>query len=314
MFDPWRLRTLLALAQRETMAAVAEEFSISPSAVSQQIAALEREAGVQLVEPDRRRVRLTVAGRALVAHAETILSAMQAAADELQAGDRDAVGEIRLAGFPSAASQICPRAMRQIRVAYPRHLVTLQDLEPHESIAALRRGNVDIAIVDGTGLPHVDHEPQFAYEELLVDALYCVMPPDHPAARRRAIVLADMKADDWVMEDESSWFFRQIMELCNAAGLQPRVVAYCRTSATAMHLVRAGVGISIQPAMALAGIRGIVARPLRPAFERHIYVVYRRGAALRPSIKAALAALHEEADRLQPVDTGARAPAPTASL
>lgn len=303
MIDPWRLRTLLALAQRGTMAAVAAEHSISPSAVSQQIAALERETGIQLIEPDRRRVRLTVAGRTLVAHADTILAAMQAATDELQAVENDAVGEIRLAAFPSAASQICPPAIRAVRTAYPRQLVTIQDLEPHESIAALRAGNADIVIVDGTGLPQVDHEPQFAHEELLIDALYCVMPQDHQAARRRSIVLADMKADDWVMEDQSSWYFRQVMELCNAAGLNPRVVAYCRSSLTVLYLVRAGVGISIQPGLALAGYRGIVARPLKPAFERHIYMVYRRGAARRPSIQTALAALRNAA-MLSPVDTG----------
>jgi DNA-binding transcriptional LysR family regulator len=313
MFDPWRLRTLQALAQRGTMAAVAEEFSLSPSAVSQQIAALEREAGVQLIEPDRRRVRLTLAGRTLVAHADTILSAMQEATDELQAVDRDSIGEIHLASFPSAAAQICPPAIRAIKAVHPRHLITLSDLEPHESIAALRAGSVDIAIVDGTGLPHLDHEPQFAYKEIVVDGLYCVMSRGHPAARKRAIVLAEMKEDDWVMEEQSSWFFRQVMELCNAAGLQPRVVAYCRTNVTVMNLVRAGVGISIQPGMALAGVRGLVARPLKPAFERHIYVVYRRGAARRPSIQTSIRALRDQAARLQPVDTGAAAPAPTLS-
>jgi DNA-binding transcriptional LysR family regulator len=313
LFDPWRLRTLQALAQRGTMAAVAAEFSISPSAVSQQIAALERELGVQLIEPDRRRVRLTVAGQTLVAHADTILSAMQDATDELQAVDRDIVGEVRIAAFPSAASQICPQAMMRVKAAHPRQLVTLLDLEPHDSIAALRAGNTDIAIVDGTGLPHVHHEPQFTYQELLVDALYCVMPHDHPAARKRAIVLADMQADDWVMEDESSWFFRQVMELCNAAGLQPRVVAHCRTFVAAMSLVRAGVGISIQPGMALPGNRGVVARPLKPAFERHIYAVYRRGASRRPSIQTALAALSEEAARIVAVDNGTGARMSTAS-
>lgn len=286
------------------MAAVAEEFSVSPSAVSQQIAALEREAGVQLIEPDRRGVRLTVAGRALAAHADTILAAMQAAVDEVQAIDSDAVGEIRIASFPSAAASICPAAIRAIKQAHPRHLVTLQDLEPHQSIGALRAGNVDLAIVDGTGLPHVDHEPQFAIEELLVDPLYCIMSPDHPAARRKSIVLADMAGDDWVVEDQSSWFYRQVMDLCQAAGLQPKVIAYCRTFNPVAALVRAGVGVSIQPGLALPDMRGLTARPLKPPFERHIYMVYRRGAAQRPSIRTALTVIRQEAARLQGTEAG----------
>lgn len=297
MFDPWRLRTLLALSQRGTMAAVAEEFSMSGSAVSQQLAALEREAGVRLIEPDRRGVRLTVAGRALVAHADGILAAMRAAEDEVREVDSDAVGEIKIAGFPSAASAICPPVMAEMARTHPRHRVLLRDLEPNQSITALRAGDVDLAIVDGTGLPHVDHEPHFAVEQLLVDPLFCMMSADHPAARRKAVVLSDLADEQWIMEDESSWFYRQVVELCNAAGLQPRVAAYCRTFIPVLALVRAKVGISIQPGLALTGFEGIVARPLKPAHERHVYVVYRRSTAQRPSIRSLLGALRNEAAR-----------------
>lgn len=299
MFNPWRLRTLRELAQRGTMAAVAELLSLSPSAVSQQIAALERESGVQLVEPDRRGVRLTVAGRALVAHAEGILAAMQAAVDEVQALDSDAVGELRLASFPSAAASICPGVMQAIKRNHPRHRISLQDLEPHESIVALRSGDIDIAIVDATGLPRADQEPEIAREELLVDPLYCVLPYDHVATRKKSVVLADLSAEDWIMEDPSSWYYRQVVDLCNAAGFQPNIVANCRSLNVVISLVRAGNGLSIQPGLAVDGYRGVVVRPLKPAVERHVYAVYRRGAVHRPSIRTALAAMREEGTRLR---------------
>ncbi len=297
MFDPWRLRTLLALSQRGTMAAVAEEFSLSGSAVSQQIAALEREAGVPLIEPDRRGVRLTVAGRALAAHADGILAAMRAASDELHDIDTDAIGEVRIASFPSAAGVLCPRVIVALAVEHPGHHVVLRDVEPHQSIAALRAGEVDVAIVDGTGLPDARLEPHFQVDELLVDPLFCMMAADHPAARRSSVVLDDLANERWVMEDEASWYHRQVMELFEAAGVQPKVVAYCRTFIPVIALVRARVGLSIQPGLALTGFPGIVARPLKPARERRVYVVYRHSAVLRRSIRTLLAALRDEASR-----------------
>jgi DNA-binding transcriptional LysR family regulator len=289
MFDPWRLRTLRELALRGTMSAVADALSLTPSAVSQQLAALEREVGVQLVEPDGRRVRLTVAGQALAARAEGILGAMLAAADEVSALERDVAGPIRLAAFPTAAANLCPEVMRSLAERYPRHYITLVELEPHESFAAFMRGDLDLAIVDGHGLPEDGRDTGLVHEELFVEPLYCVMARDHWAARRQRVNLRDLAEERWVMGDLSAPFYRLIADACYAEGFQPILAASTRSFEVVISLVRSGFGISILPWLGLVGEDGLAIRPVQPRLSRAVHAAYRRGSSARPSIAAALA-------------------------
>ena len=295
ILDPWRLRTLRELALRRTMAAVAKELSLTPSAVSQQLANLERETGVQLIEPDGRGVRLTVAGQRLASHAESILSAIQAASDEVSALERDAAGPLRLAAFPTAAATLCPSVMRRLVERFPRHDVSLLDLEPAGSTTALMRGEVDLALVYALALPQAGLDTGVEHEELLSDPLYFLMPKDHPAARLKAIDLYDMREERWIFEDPTSTFYALVVELCHRAGFQPTAVANCRSFEVVAALVRAGCGVSIQPGLGIRGERDVVFRPLNPPVSRRIYAVYRKGSGGRPSIATALALFHEVA-------------------
>jgi DNA-binding transcriptional LysR family regulator len=184
MFDPWQLRSLRQLARRGTMAAVAEDLSLTPSAVSQQLARLERQAGVKLVEPDGRRVRLTAAGRLLVERADPILRALEEAAEDIAALDADRLGTLRLASFPTAAAALCPSVITGFATRYPRHEVTLTESDPAVGIRSVIAGEVDLAIVDETALLVASHETSITFEEIYADPLYVVMRPDHRLAKR----------------------------------------------------------------------------------------------------------------------------------
>lgn len=301
MFDPWRLRTLRELALRGTMAAVAEELTLTPSAVSQQLASLERDAGVALIEPEGRGVRLTNAGRSLAAHAEIILNAIQSAADDISDLNRDVTGYLRLASFPTAAAAICPPVINRLQELYPRHTITLVDLEPPTAMAALIHGDVDLAIVDALALPEAGQGSKVEPVELFADPLYCLLPEEHPAARRKAIKVSDMRDQHWIMEDPTSSFFRLTVDLCQRAGFQPTVIANCRSFKVVTALVRAGCGISIQPGLGLIGEHDVAFRPLKPAVYRTVYAVHRNGSGSRPSIAAAIELLREVAASLAPV-------------
>jgi DNA-binding transcriptional LysR family regulator len=195
-----QLRSLRELARRGTMAAVAEAISLTLSAVSQQLANLERQAGVRLLERDGRRVRLTTAGRVLAARADLIIGALQEAAEEVAALDRDAAGVLRVASFPSVAAALCPTLISAFRERHPRHQVRLSESEPAASITALVSDDVDLAIVDEPFIPLADQHSVIAHRELLADPLYCVLPADHPHAKRHTIDLRDMAAETWVMD------------------------------------------------------------------------------------------------------------------
>jgi DNA-binding transcriptional LysR family regulator len=307
MFDPWQLRSLRELARQGTMAAVAEVFSLTPSAVSQQLASLERQAGVRLIEPDGRKVRLTPAGRALAERADGILVALQEAADEVTALDRDAAGVLRLASFSTAAAALCPAVMTALAERYPRHQVSLSEMEPPRSIGALVSGEVDLAIVDEPALSVAGQHAGIEHEEIYADPLYCVMRADHPAAARLTIDLAEMAADAWIMDDPSCSFYRLTVELCHAAGFQPNVVANTESVDVYSALVRAGAGIAILPGLAFAGATGLSFRPIAPRIVRRIYAVYRKGSNARPPIATALALFRETADLVgRPLTSGVR--------
>src|ERR671920_1340718 len=134
MLDVRRLRVLREVAARGSFSAAAEALAYTQSAVSQQIAALEREAGTTLVERNARGVRLTDAGRALVAHADVILTRLADAEAELEAIAGARGGRVRIVSFPSAGATIAPRAIGRFRERHPGGDVTLEPREPHEGL------------------------------------------------------------------------------------------------------------------------------------------------------------------------------------
>src|SRR5918911_518503 len=159
MLDLRRLRLLRELARRGTIAAVAEALAYSPSAVSQQLAAREKEAGVRLLEPAGRRVRLTAQADLLVAHAEVLLEEMERAEASLARSLNQAVGTLRVAAFQTAVLALVPQALLDLESEHPSLRVEVTELEPEVALAALVTGEFDLVLGEeypGLPLPRLD--------------------------------------------------------------------------------------------------------------------------------------------------------------
>src|SRR5215218_1079383 len=281
MLDVRRLRVLREVALRGSFSAAAEALTYSQSAVSQQIAALEREAGARLVERNGRGIRLTDAGRALVRRADAILVELAAADAELQAIAGLRGGRVRVSTFASAASALLPAAVTAFRAANPAVQVELSLVEAtEEAIGGLRTGRADLVLVARpAGEPPTD---QVEAHRLLEDPMLAVLPGGHRLARRRTLRLDDLAGEPWVLGGGPGCSDRAaILRACHAAGFEPRVTVDFPTddyNAT-QGMVAAGAGVTLLPRLALAVPRDDLAvRPLAGAGPtREVVAAVRRG-------------------------------------
>jgi molybdate transport repressor ModE-like protein len=281
MLDVRRLRVLREVALRGSFSAAAEALTYSQSAVSQQIAALEREAGTRLVERNGRGIRLTDAGRALVRRADAILVELAAADAELQAIAGLRGGRVRVSTFASAATALLPAAITAFRAAHPAVQVELSLVEAtEEAIGGLRTGRADLVLVARpAGEPPTD---QVEAHRLLEDPMLAVLPGGHRLARRRTLRLDDLAGEPWVLGGGPGCSDRAtILRACHAAGFEPRVTVDFPTddyNAT-QGMVAAGAGVTLLPRLALAVPRDDLAvRPLAGAGpSREVVAAIRRG-------------------------------------
>jgi DNA-binding transcriptional LysR family regulator len=265
MLDVRRMRVLREVATRGSFSAAADALAYTQSAVSQQIAALEREAGTTLVERNARGVRLTDAGRALVEHADVILARLADAEAELEAIAGLRGGRLRLAAFPSAGASLMPEAIAVFRDRHPAVELTLEPAEPGPGLAKLRAGEVDVAL-DITVAFRPPPDDGIDRVHLLEDPMYVVLPEGHPAARKRSLKLEDLADESWILGTtaacpDASIFLRS----CQLAGFEPRIAFNSDDYFAMQGFVAAGVGASFIPDLALVSVRDdIVVRSLGP--------------------------------------------------
>jgi DNA-binding transcriptional LysR family regulator len=301
MLDVRRLRVLREVALRGSFSAAAEALAYTQSAVSQQIAALEREAGTRLVERNGRGIRLTDAGRALVRRADAILVELAAADAELQAIAGLRAGRVRVSTFASAATSLLPAAVTAFRAAHPAVQVELSLVEAtEEAVGGLRAGRADLALVARpAGRPLGD---QVEAQVLFEDPMLAVLPGGHRLARRRSLRLDDLAGEPWVLGGGPGCSDRATVLLaCHAAGFEPRVTVDFPTddyNAT-QGMVAAGAGVTLLPRLALAVPRDDLAvRPLAGAGpSREVVAATRRGDQA-PATLAMLEEVSEAGQRL----------------
>src|SRR5918999_4235813 len=273
MDDLRLLKVLREVALRGSFSAAAEALSYSQPAVSQQIARLESQAGVKLIERQPKGVRLTAAGEALVRHTERILSQLAEAQAELGEIASSARGRLRSGSFATAAGTIVPRAVSAFRRQRPGVRVDLVLMDPPVSIPALRRGDIELAITEEGGFEADPDLSGLGVERLMDDVLYASLPADHPLATRRAVALSDLRDEEWMLVGlrGSCADSNIVLRACQDAGFEPNV-AYTSDDYFAIQgLVAAGMGVALVPGLALASSRGDVAvRPLRgrPPYRR----------------------------------------------
>jgi molybdate transport repressor ModE-like protein len=265
MLDVRRLRVLREVAACGSFSAAAEALAYTQSAVSQQIAALEREAGTTLVERNARGVRLTDAGQALVRHADVILARLADAEAELEAIAGLRGGRLRLAAFPSAGASLMPEAIAVFRQRHPAVELTLEPAEPGPAIAKLRAGEVDVAL-DITVAFRPEPDDGVDRVHLLDDPMYVVLPEGHPAARKRNLKLEDLADESWILGTTTSCPDASIfLRSCQLAGFEPRIAFNSDDYFAMQGFVAAGVGASFIPDLALISVRDdIVVRSLGP--------------------------------------------------
>ncbi len=290
--DLARLRTLRELSLRNTMASVAEALLISPSAVSQQIALLEDETGIELVERRGRGVRLTPAGQRLVEHAGRVIGILEEAKTDLAELKKTVAGELRVAAFPSVAASLIPPTIRAVAARFPDLVTTFEELEPTDSLAALRAWQTDVAIVDDLTTSAGLTEAQVEMLHLLDDELHVLLPPDHRLAGEPHVALQDLAAERWALDTTSATYSNVIVGACRDAGFEPIINGRCHSFEVVRAMVEAGCSVSINP-----GLRGrdyigtLLLKEIRPAIRRRIFVTFRKGEQRNPAVAGFVAEL-----------------------
>ena len=303
LHDAQRLRAFVLVLDLGSISAAASVLGYTQSAVSQQLAALEREVGASLVDRSQRPLRPTRAGTALRPHAERVLAALAATADAV-ADVRGGVQRLRLAAFASSLSAFVPWAVRDLRRALPDVLIQVTQLETREAVAALRAGTADAAVVHHMPGVAVPETAGLERLRLFDDDLYVIVADGHRLARRREISLGDLAGEPVGLprRDTPAGRFRAVMEhLFAQAGVEPRVVCEVDDLPAAQAFVSAGIAVGVMHGLTLATLPpGVTVRPLaeRPAGTRTVEVLAPAGDAA-PSVGALVDRLVGAASRLR---------------
>jgi DNA-binding transcriptional LysR family regulator len=307
MLDLRRLRLLSELARRGTIAEVARVVGYTPSAISQSLLQLEREAGVPLLERDGRRVRLTPAARGLVARTDRVLAELDAAEAELAAAHGTVRGTVTIGAFPSAAAGLVAPAVADLRQRHPELSCQVVEHEPENGIPVLRSGELDVLVSES--YEGVEAVPTGGLEAhaLLSEPLLVVLP--RAGAAPGPVALQSLADAPWIAGLAGTQFAAALEGACRQAGFAPRIVHRADDARLLESLVEAGLGVALVPALACSrseAVRFAEATPAPP--RRHVTALVRSGAARRPSLAAVLEALKRQgAAAVAPAEEGAAA-------
>jgi DNA-binding transcriptional LysR family regulator len=303
MLDIHRLRLLRELHERGTIAAVADALQFTPSAVSQQLAVLEREAGVQLLERAGRGVRLTDPALVLVDHAEALLARSAVAEADLAAAAGTVAGRARIAAFQSVALRLALPAMQALASDAPRLRCELIEAEPEQALPRLALGEVDLVLGDEWLHQPLRMPSGLHRDELLSDPVHLVLPAAHPAARRHreAVPLAELAGDVWAAGHVGMAWEEMTHRTCRElGGFDPDVRHRTNDATVALALVAQGMAVTMLPDLVLPGRHpGVVLRAIAGGrVSRAIFAATRAADAARPSTQALLAAIRVAAAAL----------------
>jgi DNA-binding transcriptional LysR family regulator len=303
MLDLRRLRLLRELKERGTIAAVADALQFTPSAVSQQLAMLEREAGVRLLERAGRGVRLTDAALVLVDHAEALLERAALAEADLAAAAGTVTGRGRIAGFQSVLLRIALPAIETLARDAPRLRCEVIEAEPEQTLPALALGDLDLVLGD-----EWQHQPRrlpagLQRHELHRDMVHVVLPARHPVARRHraAVPLAELAGEAWTTGHAGMGWEQMIHRTCRElGGFDPDIRHRANDATIGLALVARGLAVTLLPDLPLPerhpqiALRAIAEAPV----SRAIFAATRAADAARPSTRALLTAVRGAAAAL----------------
>jgi len=296
MLNLARVRILVELDRLGTVAAVADALGYTPSAVSQQLAQLERESPRRLTEKVGRGLKLTGAGLLLVAHGRDLIARAEAAEAEL-AGLAGLAGTLRIAAFETAARELVTPAMIDLANRHPELTCELLDLEAEEALPLLRAAELDVVIAE-----EYEHAPRARLEgvdrhELLDDALLVALHPQHPVAlRERPVRIAELAGEPWAAPRPRTAYADMLVRACRGdGGFEPDFRHRVNDMQTILELVAAGLAVALVPALGRPERRTDVAvRPLAGrGLSRSIFASVRAGAGERPATAALLESIRQ---------------------
>jgi molybdate transport repressor ModE-like protein len=297
LIDVQRLRVLRAVAEHGSFNQAATALRLTPSAVSQHVAALERSLGARVVARSTRGVTLTAAGQIMVGAAESVAAEIEHARQQV---DQLSTGRIQLtiAAFTSGGRLLLPGALNRLTAAHPGTVLHVREGEPEDSLPMVRQGAVDLALAyhfDGPLPGQQGPGSSLEWTALMEDPLHVVLPEGHRLADREALGLAELAAEPWVLGClKTEAYLRRYAE---RAGFDPEVRGTTTDYFFARSLVAAGMGVSLIPSIALAppmpGLRTVPLKPPVPA--RHIGVATISRRRDRPQVATLIQALHDQA-------------------
>jgi molybdate transport repressor ModE-like protein len=281
MLNVNRMRVLREIAARGSIVAAAEALYLSPSAVSQQMSTLEREAGVELLERAGRGVRLTPAGERLVAYTERVLAVLEEAQADVDAVAHGVAGRVHASAFPTAARALLVPALALIKAAYPR---------------LLRVGELDILLTYEFEMLPPREEAGLERVPLLSEPMAIALPAAHPRAGG-PVRVADLADEQWIVGRDGSPFLEVQIRVANQAGYEPHADLHSNDYQVILAAVEAGLGVALVPPMArFADYPGVTFRqPADMEIRRHVVALIRHGSRTSPAVGAVLDAIRDMA-------------------
>lgn len=292
MLDLERLRVLHAVHTAGSIVGAARALHVTTSAVSQQMARLEREVAQRLTERHGRGIRMTEAGALLAREAGDLLAHAEQVEARLAARRGAVAGTLSIAAFATATRGLLPSALRDLRARYPDLSVSLSEQEPHQAIPALSRGDIDIAVVQEWPDALLAIPRGLARRDLLEDAFDVALPAGHPLADQDTVAIRELADDNWISWSTGQICHDWLVRTLRAYGAQPRILHTASEHSTQLALVAAGLGAAVIPRLgrdpASAMVRFV---PIDPSPVRRIYALWRQSSGPRPAISATLDAL-----------------------
>jgi DNA-binding transcriptional LysR family regulator len=295
MLDLQRLRALHAVSVHRTVGAAAVALGYTPSAVSQQIAKLERETRTVLLEREGRGVRLTDEARQLAATAQELLAIVERAETALEERRGLPAGRLTVAAFASAARGLMPGVLAELGRRHPALDARLSEVDPHLSVDLVVKGAVDLAVAHDWDIAPLPAPPGLEQRVIGDDLCDLLVPEGHPFAGRDAVRREELGGERWICQPPGRVCHDWLLRTLRAAGHEPDIVHQADENPTLVALVAAGLGIALIPRLGRGPLpAGVVEVALDPLPVRRLYALWRKGAARRPAIAETVRVLGEQ--------------------
>ena len=297
MLDVKRIRVLREVVQQGSFSAAADSLHLSQSAISQQVAALEREVGQPLLERTSDGPKLTAAGEVLISHGDAVIARLDEAERELTEIAGLEGGRLRLMSFPTASAALVTRAMADFRARFSNIELHFAEGEPEDSIPALRSGEIDIAVAFDYPAHPGEWGRDAEAELILEEPMRVALAPGHPLAATKKVEVGALAEEDWLCGRAPSSCREGVLNVCRAAGFEPKISFESDDYRVLQGLVAAGLGVTLLPDIA-GDYPGVVVRDIVPDNPvRRVWAVTRDAASRSPATGEMVAILKDVGER-----------------